>query len=248
MWLLAVAIFAACKLLTWSRCTVRASVSRQLAYLLAWPGLDADAFIGSRPVPAPSRGEWLFAAAKLVLGIGLLWFVVPRVNEPIIRGWVGLVGIAFVLHFGTFHLLSCFWRWRGFDAKPLMNWPILARSLAEFWAKRWNVAFRDLTHRFVFRPLAQRIGPRRSLAVGFLASGLVHELVITVPARGGYGGPTLYFVLQGLGLLVERHGLASRAFTLLVVLAPAYLLFPPPFIERIVLPFLTVLNTNAPLF
>jgi hypothetical protein len=42
-----------------------------------------------------------------------------------------------------------------------------------------------------------------SLAV-FLISGLLHELVITLPAGGGYGGLTWYFLIQGLLTQVEN--------------------------------------------
>jgi alginate O-acetyltransferase complex protein AlgI len=81
-----------------------------------------------------------------------------------------------------------------------------------------------------------------------IASGLVHELVISVPAGGGYGGPTLFFAVQGGAMLVERsgpgraaslgQGLPGRAFAAAILIAPAYFLFHPPFIREIVLPLL----------
>jgi hypothetical protein len=133
-----------------------------------------------------------------------------------------------------------------------MNWPVQAACVSEFWGRRWNTAFRDLTHRFLFRPLAARLGPRAGVAIGFLFSGLVHDLVISAPAGGGYGWPTLYFVLQGLGLLAERSkfgkalGLGSGwrgwAFTAVVIVGPAYGLFHPPFVLGVVLPFLDALG------
>lgn len=152
-----------------------------------------------------------------------------------------MVGLVFVLHFGSFHLLSCLWRTLGRDAKPLMNWPVLSRSLSDFWGRRWNTAFRDLTHRYLFAPLAGRIGPWWAVAVGFLFSGAVHDAVISVPAGGGYGWPTLYFLVQGGGLLLERRVGASRLLTGAVLLAPAFGLFHPPFVVNVVVPFLDLL-------
>jgi hypothetical protein len=86
----------------------------------------------------------------------------------------------------------------------------------------------------------------------FLVSGLVHELVISVPARGGYGLPTVYFVAQGAGLLIERTDFARRhgvgqgwrgwLFTLIVTAAPAFWLFHPRFILNVVIPFLKTLG------
>jgi alginate O-acetyltransferase complex protein AlgI len=255
---LAAAVYAGCKWLTWRGThSPVAPAWRQVAYLFAWPGMDARAFLDPRPLPLdrrPGPGEWAFAAGKTALGAALLWGVVPFVptHLPILRGWVGMTGLIFLIHFAIFHLLSCAWRSVGVDARPLMNWPVLAGSLSDFWGRRWNTAFRDLTHRFLFRPLAIRVGPRVALAVGFLFSGLVHDLVISVPAGGGYGWPTLYFVLQGLGLLAERTrvgrdiglggGWPGRAFAAVVVIGPAYWLFHPPFVDRVVLPLLEALG------
>lgn len=235
-----------------------ATPGRHAAYLLAWPGLDARAFLGARldSTAAVSPGEWLFASAKLVFGAGVVWAGVRLVpaDWPLVRGWVGMLGLGFVLHFGTFHLLSCFWRARGVDAKPLMNWPVLATGVSEFWGRRWNTAFRDLAHRFLFRPLSARLGPRSGLAAGFLFSGLVHDLVISGPAGGGYGLPTLYFALQALGMLAERskagkaiglgRGRRGRMFAAAVVVGPAAGLFHPPFVLDVVLPFLAAVGAT----
>jgi alginate O-acetyltransferase complex protein AlgI len=138
------------------------------------------------------------------------------------------------------------------DARPLMNRPLASVSLAEFWGQRWNKAFRDLTHRFLFRPLTNRSGVRAGIAGGFLFSGLVHDLVISVPAGGGYGGPTLFFAAQGIGILVERgrpgqalrlgQGTRGWLFVTLCLILPAPLLFHPPFVERIVVPFMDSLG------
>ena len=238
MWIGAAAFFFACKFLTLRG--VRAPRLRRVAYTFMWPGLDARAFCTAPSPSRPVTGEWLFAAAKTAFGVTVVFGVAPHLDPPLLRGWVGMVGIIFVLHFGVFHLLSCGWRRGGVVAKPLMHWPILATSLADFWARRWNTAFRDLTHRFLFRPLTPRLGAKAALGVGFVVSGLVHELVISLPANAGYGWPTLYFTLQGFGLLVERAypKLRGRLFTALVVVGPAYGLFHPPFVERVVVPFL----------
>jgi alginate O-acetyltransferase complex protein AlgI len=260
MWALAAAVFAGCKWLTWRRAPARGTPARRhAAYLLAWPGLDAPAFLDPRPLPRgrrPTPGEWAFAVGKFALGVALTWGAARLVpaDLALLRGWVGMAGIVFVLHFGSFHLLSCAWRAAGVDARPLMNWPVRSASLSEFWGRRWNAAFRDLAHRFLFRPLAARFGPRAGVAAGFLFSGLVHDLVISVPAGGGYGWPTLYFALQGFGVLAERSragqslglggGWRGRVFAEAVVVGPAYGLFHPPFVLAVVLPFLDAIGAT----
>jgi alginate O-acetyltransferase complex protein AlgI len=251
MWLLAGTVFAGCKWLTWQTAAVSsASPGRQVGYLASWPGLDAPAFLGAKQESNPSPVDWLFALTKLGFGISLIAWVYPRVpaDLDLLRGWVGMVGIIFVLHFGLFHLLSLVWQTCGVPAAPIMDWPVLATSVSDFWGKRWNRAFRDLTHRFLFRPLTARFGARTALALGFLFSGIVHELVISLPAQGGWGGPTVFFLVQAAGIFIERSAVGQRlglgrgprgwAFTMVVLVAPIGLLFHPPFVRSIVVPFL----------
>ena len=254
MWVLAAAIYAGCKWLTWRRTPVAgATGSRHLGYLFLWPGMDAAAFLdASRPgvVERPPAREWTAAAVKLLLGLALLCGAARALppHRPYLVGWAGMIGLALALHFGLFHLLSCLWRSRGVAARRLMDRPLAAAGVAEFWGRRWNRAFRDLTHRFLFRPLVAALGPARATLVGFGASGLAHELVISLPARGGWGGPTLFFLVQGSAILAERSALGralglerswrGRLFTLAVLIAPATVLFHPPFVVRVVVPFL----------
>ncbi len=258
MWLLAFSIYGGCKWLTWRRtCLHGVTRGRQIGYLLAWPGMDADAFLNpGRQAHRPGVGEWWFALAKLILGLALLSGAARHVpgSYPYLVGWVGMIGLVLALHFGTFHLLSCAWRQLGVEARPLMNWPLAAVSVSEFWGRRWNTAFRDLTHRFLLRPLAPRLGPRRALLVGFVISGLIHDLVISVPAEGGYGRPTLFFILQGMAIFAERspigrliglgNGWQGWLFTMAVLLVPVCLLFHPPFVVGVIVPLLHVLRAD----
>ena len=251
MWGVAVAVFVACKGLTLRRRT-GAARWRRAAYLLAWPGMDAGAFLDARRRPArPRAGEWAAAAARLALGVAILYGVVPRLPssaDPYWLGWAGMVGLILCLHFGSFALLSCAWRAADVDARPLMDRPLASTRLSDFWGRRWNTAFRDLTHRFLFRPLTRRLGGRRALWVGFLASGLIHDAVISLPAGGGYGGPTLFFLIQAAGLSIERtragrrlglgRGVRGWLFTMAALLLPARLLFHRPFVVGVIVSFL----------
>lgn len=252
MWTLAFAIYASLKLLTWvTRYDVSVPLGRHLAYLLAWPGMDVDAFLNAadRPVPRPSASEWMFAASKPLLGLTIfsiaIWLAGQGIH-PWYVGWTAMLGIAFMLNFGLFHLLACLWKSQGLRSEPIMDWPILSTSLTQFWGRRWNRAFRDLTHKFLFRPLAPRIGPVWAMLAGFLVSGLVHDLVISIPAGGGYGWPTLYFLIQGGGVLLERSWLGRRiglgggaigwTYAALLLLVPVGMLFHAPFVEGVIAP------------
>jgi hypothetical protein len=258
MWGVALALYAACKWATYRDARATGGTpdrGRALGYLLFWPGMDAPAFLyGTDPVPCPKPAEWVGAALKTAFGVALIWAGVRVVLpiHPLLAGWVGMTGIMFVLHFGTFHLLSDAWRTVGVDARPVMRNPLRSTSLAEFWGRRWNTAFHELATRFTFRPLLPVAGLVAATLLAFLASGLIHELVISVPARGGYGLPTGYFLLQGLGLLGERARVArrfglsrggrGRLFTVVVTAGPAFWLFPPIFVRAVILPMLAAIG------
>jgi hypothetical protein len=258
MWMLAIAIYMTCKWLTWRTARVRhAPVWKHAAYLVAWPGMDATSFLEERTVCGDAdslRSELRAAVATLMAGVVLLFDVARVVPSPdaYIAGWVGMIGAVMILHFGIFHLLSCSWRSLGVQARPLMNRPLASTSLGEFWGRRWNTAFRDLTYQFLYRPCAACCGPRWGILLGFLFSGAVHDLVISVPAQGGYGRPTLFFAIQGAGLIVERSeagrriglggGWRGRLFAMVALLAPVGLLFHRPFVVDIIVPFMQVLG------
>jgi uncharacterized protein YqjF (DUF2071 family) len=252
MWALAYAIFFGCKWATLIRAgdaLRRAFAGRVLAYLFAWPGMDAAEFLAPRTcVTQPATREWIAAIARPASG-GILLFAVARLFDdiPLLAGWIGMIGTILLLHFGMFHLLALALRRYGIGVTPIMNAPLRARSVAEFWGTRWNLGFHHLANELVFRPTVERFGIAGALMLTFLASGVVHEFVITLPARGGYGLPTLYFVLQGLGVLLERRiprrrKLARRAFALAVVGLPVFILFPPPFALNVFVPFMRAIG------
>jgi Membrane bound O-acyl transferase family len=86
--------------------------------------------------------------------------------------------------------------------------PPLAKSLSEFWGRRWNVWTSEWFRQVIFRPLQTR--PVLALFVVFLTSGVLHEWVINVPlyivtGRNCFGSMILYFLLQASGILIERR-------------------------------------------
>ena len=258
-WAMACAIYAACKWLTFREAvgsTAKPSTLRATGYLLAWVGMDAKPFLKPQAADPGAPGEWLGATAKTACGAALIWLVARRVLTAggALAGWTGMVGVIFLLHFGSFHLLSLAWRAAGVNAAPLMRKPLRSVSLTEFWGRRWNTAFHELVHRFTFRPLARRVGATGATLLGFFLSGLAHECVISLPARGGYGLPTGYFVLQGLAVATEHTRVGRRIglgrgwrgwlFTMTLAAAPAGLLFHPPFIHHVILPMLHALGAT----
>lgn len=258
MWALAFALYFGCKVLTLVEAGPALTTMngfRMLGYLLLWPGMDPKPFEQvANTFPTPTLKTWFHALFRTLHGAALIWIVVPRIDEVywVARAIVGMLGVILLLHFGLFRLLALGWQARRIAVRPLMDNPTRATSLTEFWGRRWNSGFHDLMHRYIFRPATRRFGVRTAMLLVFLASGLIHELVITVPAGGGYGLPTLYFLLQALGVEFERGAVGRRlrlgqgvkgwCYVLLVTAGPVALLFPPPFLHHIILPMLKTIT------
>jgi predicted DCC family thiol-disulfide oxidoreductase YuxK len=260
MWLLAFSIYFGCKWLTWRRAlrqTDRVNGLVSFGYLFAWVGMDARGFICiKRDIVPPKPRAWLLATGKIVFGIILVWFVARRFLEPqpLVAGWIGMVGIILCLHFGLFQLLALAWQRAGVNAQPIMREPLHATSLADFWGRRWNVAFHFLANDFAFRPLLRKRGATAATLVVFLFSGLIHDFIISLPARGGYGLPTAYFLVQGIGVIFERtkfgkwlglgHGWHGWLFTAICTIGPAFWLFHPIFVRNVILPMLQAIGAT----
>lgn len=257
MWLVALGLFAGAKWITIQLFLVQAHMrGRVPIYLFLWPGLNARAFLGGARVCIPEYHEWILAIFKTVCGAVVLWGLTRLVGAgyPLLTGWSGMLGVVLILHFGVFHLLSLIWRAHGINAQPIMRAPGTATALSRFWGGAWNTAFSDLMHEHCFKPLARRVEPQIACMVVFALSGLLHELVISLPARGGYGLPTAYFLVQGLGVLVEHSALATelglgagwkgRVFVACVAGLPALWLFHPKFIHGVILPMLSSIGAT----
>jgi Membrane bound O-acyl transferase family len=259
MWLLAASIFAICKSQSWfaaRELAHRATWQRNAAYLFLWPGMNAAQFLDATiSVPRPAAREWASACAKTFSGAALIWFIARRVPHPLLAAWIGMLGLILILHFGIFHLLSLAWRSAGISAQPIMQRPLESKSLSEFWGKRWNLGFRQISHDWIFAPLRKHFGIAIATFAAFAASGLIHDLVISVPARGGYGLPTAYFLAQGIGVLIERSNLGAKFglqrgaigwfWMAFFTAAPAYFLFHPRFAMRVMLPFLRAIGAGC---
>jgi hypothetical protein len=261
MWFLALMIYFALKWVSWWKARERIAhrivypAWRSVAYLLAWPGMDADAFLDTRQRGRiPTSSQWLWATLETFVGVGLIWGVARYIPSDmrLLSGWVGMIGLILLLHFGSFQLIALVWQRLGVNAEPIMSAPLRSTSLSEFWGKRWNLGFRELAHQLIFRPASRRLGVGGAGFLVFVVSGLIHDLVISLPARGGYGLPTLYFVLQGAGVSIERsrfgrriglgHGARGWCFAMLFLIAPLYGLFHPWFVMRVILPFMQAIR------
>ncbi len=236
---------------------VRLSPLRWLGFSWLWFGMRPSLFTHTGEPSLP--GSWqLLLRGLTFLPIGAGAMLLARAIWEA-RDWLGdnvsrwsatvplLVGFSLLLHFGVFNVLAAFWRSMGVDCRPLFKAPILSKSLSEFWSKRWNLAFSEMTSVAVYRPISAVAGRRVAILASFVASGLVHEVAISVPVLAGFGGPSLYFLLHGFLVLVEtrlsRAGFSiesrpwlGRVWTLTAVVLPLPILFHPPFLAGVAWP------------
>src|SRR5256885_3346801 len=186
MWTMAFAIFFGCKWLTLGIAANRngpVCPFRSVAYLFAWPGMDFSRFLSPDLAPALRRSIMFktvaLAISRIMLGAVLLFAIARRAHDPILVGWIGMVGMILILHFGLFALLTVGWRALRVDARPIMDAPLRSTSVAEFWGRRWNGAFNDLALGLVFGPIARRAGGVAATVSAFTVFGLIHGLVMS---------------------------------------------------------------------
>lgn len=230
-------------------------LGRWLGFAALWPGMRPGPF--SRPFAAPLPGAGQLVgkgSVRILIGIVLIaaaclsW---DATRSRLLATALLLPGLSLIVHFGVFDVLAGAWRWAGIDCKPLFRSPLRSTSLGEFWGRRWNLAFSEMTALALYQPLVRRVGRRPALAVSFLGSGLLHELAISVPVRAGFGLPLGYFALHGTLMLIEgRLAMAGRpidsrpwigrAWTLGWLLVPLPILFHRPFLAGVVWPLIGI--------
>jgi Membrane bound O-acyl transferase family len=229
------------------------SISRWLGFAVLWPGMRPGPF--SRRANSPLPGfELLFLGgfARILTGLGLViaarlaWVLTSSrllATPPL------LFGISLIVHFGVFDVATAAWRRLGMDCQQLFRGPLRSTNLREFWGRRWNLAFSEMTAIAIYQPLVRVAGRGPALAASFLGSGLLHELAISVPVRAGYGLPLAYFILHGVLMSVEarlakakcpidRVPWVGRVWTLAWLLLPLPILFHRPFLSGVAWPLI----------
>ncbi len=219
---------------------------RWLGFALSWPGMNPAVFVGPRPAVGGGfelvrRGLLhVITGAVLILLARFAWLVTARREAATL---LLLAGLLLVLHFGLFSISAGLWRSRGIPCAAPFQAPLAATSLSDFWARRWNRPFSELVQLTIYRPVAARAGRTAAIFAGFLLSGVLHELAISVPARAGYGRPLAYFAIQGACVFAEkRAGAAAESPTrrrlraLLGIALPLPLLLIPEFLRSVIWP------------
>lgn len=238
---------------------VKLNYIQWLVFSIGWFGMRPTLFEKFKSTPLGGIFPLLLKGlSRILIGVVLVsisncFLLDSNVNYSIPMLFA-LVGLSFILHFGILNVSAASWRYSGVDCRELFHAPILSKSLKEFWGKRWNLAFSEMTAIVLYRPLKKWGGKNFGIAIAFLFSGFLHELAISVPVKTGYGFPMLYFALQGVLMYVEEHvsivkrlilhPIGSRIWVLVWVILPLPILFHKAFVMEIVFPLVKIITAS----
>jgi alginate O-acetyltransferase complex protein AlgI len=229
------------------------SFTQWLAFSLGWFGMNPSVFKNKGSVDYQKGKEMLwFGGSRFLLGLFLVYvaswlnsngFIQNPGLQLVIMTAILMIGLSLALHFGILSICAGIWRLVGYRTYYLFRKPFLSKSLREFWGKRWNLAFSEMTSIALYRPLRERFGKEFSLIAAFLFSGILHELAISLPVQKGYGLPMLYFLLQGTGQLLEpkiplNNALLQYLWLAAWLILPLPLLFHCYFLQEIIWPII----------
>jgi hypothetical protein len=166
-----------------------------------------------------NRGRAARVAATGLLQIGTLGAAFVLLPGLAIRGTViTVVSTELLLYLalaGMTNVVASLLDLRGVPYRRPFDSPLLARSVAEFWGRRWNSWARHIFHRFVFLPMGGRRRPWLGTMSAFVASGLLHEALVAAATLQAGGWMLAFFTLQGLAVItssaVPGRRMARRA-------------------------------------
>ena len=210
----------------------RLTMSRYLVFAILWFGMDPGSFQHSR-TGLSWKNDVLVGSILMIVGTLGAWLVWAMEWRQIL---IMFLPMSLGFHFGALRVLKGGLRAAGFPVRTLFPNLLKAQGIGDLWSRRWNVGYSQMMQRLVGRPIESKYGANAGMMTIFLASGLLHELAITLPVRAGFGLPTLYFTLHGILTVIEKK--TGRQFgkipALLAVMAPMGLLFPPAFQTEVI--------------
>jgi hypothetical protein len=122
----------------------------------------------------------------------------------------------------------------GYALPQIHRHPVAARSVEEFWARRWNIVVSAWLHAFVFLPFARRGHHRLGIMLAFLVSGAIHGWLVLSLGTWAAFTATLFFVIQAPVILIENRlhiqnwpTPIARAWTVIIILGTSPLFIDP---------------------
>lgn len=212
--------------------TGKLTLPRYAVFSFFWFGMDPGTF----------RFKKTGLAWKEDIATGFLLTINGLLGSWLVAnlGWTHIVvmfiPLSIAFHFGFLRILKGVLRYFGYPVRTLFPNPLETHGIADFWSRRWNVGYSQMMQRLVGRPVETIAGKPAGVMAVFIASGLLHEIAITLPVMSGFGLPTLYFTFHGLLTLLEKRlkRPIGKIPTLICVLLPLGWLFPKEFQTEVI--------------
>lgn len=179
------------------------SWGRRLLWLLlppavSWPD-GPDARADARRIGFRVAGRM---AAKLVAFVALLGLnsAVPLHHNL----WLSTLWMMFVMYFFFSSIVDMFslpFRLSGLHLAEMFDAPPLARNPREFWSRRWNLWFTQMTNLLIFQPLGGARRPLLGVSAVFVFSALLHEYMTWVALTRPDGRMTAFFLIHGVATI-----------------------------------------------
>ncbi len=246
MFLLTTGLLLSCKNIGMFESGQYTTISWQKKFLFyyAWIGVNPRPFARTFKQRTWNWNELILAFGSILLGVGFLAiFLFLRTNQrySLLASYLLLLpGLSLIFHFGILRAGLVIWERFGVSYSHFFQNPFKFQSLHDFWSRRWNFPYVEMLSLIFVRPLLKHCSGTTIHFLSFLFSGILHEIAITLPIQSGFGGPTAYFLFQGLMVWFEKkYELKDRwgawykpvAVLSLVLLVP--LLFPPKFVSEV---------------
>jgi len=208
------------------------TLARYWVFSLLWFGMDPGSFL-TRRRNLSWTGDVKIGLLLMLVGTVGAWLVWAMEWRQIL---ILFAPMSLGFHFGALRVLKGGLRAAGYPVRTLFPNVLQARGISDFWSRRWNVGYSQMMQRLVGRPVEACAGETAGLMAIFVVSGMLHELAITLPVRAGFGLPTVYFTLHGILTLLEKKWgrPMGRIPTLVLVMMPLGILFPPAFQSEVI--------------
>ncbi|KAF8632235.1 hypothetical protein AX15_001987 [Amanita polypyramis BW_CC] len=88
---------------------------------------------------------------------------------------------------------------------PIFQYPWLADSLSDFWARRWHQLFRDCFVALGYKPMSAVAGRAGGVLGAFFISGILHDFGLWGMGNGMEPSRvSIFFLMMGIGVVLEN--------------------------------------------
>ncbi len=119
--------------------------------------------------------------------------------------WLSSLWMMFGLYFmfsAVVDLMTVPFRVVGMTVYEVFNAPPLARSPRDFWSRRWNLWFTQMSNMLIFQPLGGAQRPLLGVSAVFVFSAVLHEYMTWVALTRPDGRMLAFFLIHGLATIL----------------------------------------------